>query len=62
MKGFEVVMGDDVVNAFWVFNWDSGVYELLIEKDGKREVLFSGDIEYLKEVLKDVLKEIERNL
>jgi len=54
-------MGDDIVNAFLVFNWDNGVYELMIEKDGKREVLFSGDIKYLKGVLKDILDEINRN-
>jgi len=62
MIEFEVVIGENNVRGFFVFNWEEGVYEFLIEEeDGKRKVLFSGDIEYLKEILQKILAEIKRN-
>jgi len=45
-----------------VFNWEEGVYEFQIEEgEGRRRVLFSGDISHLEEVFKKVLDEINRN-
>ena len=60
---FEVVTKDDSKRAFFVFNWEEGIYEFQIEKQPyKKEVLFSGDIEHLKETLERIKKEIKRNI
>ena len=65
MIAFEIVTKDGIGKAFFVFNWNEGIYEFMTEDNKKRDlrkVLFSGDILYLKEVLKEILNELEKNI
>ena len=48
--------------GYWVFDWDENRYRLLVEYvPNELKVLFEGDIDYLYETCKMIMKEIERN-
>ena len=62
MITFNIVDREEVKTACIVFNWEEGLYEFLIEGDDgyvKRKI-FSGNISYLKEVLRRALNEISK--
>ena len=62
MIGFETVRGEEDVICYWVFDWENNTYKFLIEDEPNvLKVLFEGDIDYLYETCKMIMKEIERN-
>lgn len=63
MIEFDIIMGEDNVRGFWVFDWENGVYEFQIEEGvDKRKILFLGDLSHLEETITKILEEINRNM
>ena len=62
MIAFEMDIKEKEKLGYWVFNWDEDIYRLLVEDEPNvLKVLFEGDIDYLYETCKMIMKEIERN-
>ena len=62
MIGFETVRGEEDVICYWVFDWENNIYKFLIEDEPNvLKVLFEGDIDYLYETCKKVMKEIKKH-
>jgi len=62
MIAFEMDIKEKEELGYWVFDWDENRYRLLVEYvPNELKVLFEGDIDYLYETCKMIMKEIERN-
>jgi len=62
MIAFEMDIKEKEELGYWVFDWDENRYRLLVEYvPNELKVLFEGDVDYLYETCKMIMKEIERN-
>jgi|GEM_PF-5626166 len=60
MITFDAVIGGDVKKISIVFDWENEIYEFLLDEGDTKKLIFSGDINYLKEVMKKALNEISK--
>jgi len=60
MITIDAVIGGDVKKISIVFDWENEIYEFLLDEGDTKKLIFSGDINYLKEVMKKALNEISK--